>query len=158
MITIRTILAALTALFLLAIAPASAHEVIAGDITIIHPWARASSGMAKSGGVFMTIANDGSNDDRLNAAHTDIAVKTMLHRTVMDGNVMKMMPVKGGIVIPREDSVELKPGSYHIMLMGLKAPLKEGDSFPLTLTFEHAGNITLEVKVMKPGARKMQQD
>ena len=158
MITIRTILAALAALFLLAAAPALAHDVKAGDITVIHPWARASSGMARSGGVFMTIANDGSRAERLTAAHADIAAKTMLHKTVMDGNVMKMMPVKDGIVIPGEDSVELKPGSYHIMLMGLKAALKEGSTFPLTLTFEHAGSVTVEVKVMKPGAKMMKHD
>ena len=106
----------------------------------------------------MTIANDGSRAERLTAAHADIAAKTMLHKTVMDGNVMKMMHVKDGIVIPGEDSVELKPGSYHIMLMGLKAPLKEGSTFPLTLTFEHAGSVTVEVKVMKPGAKTMKHD
>ncbi len=156
--TLHNILAAIAALILLAAGPAGAHEVKAGDITIIHPWARASSGMARSGGAFMTIANDGTRPEKLISARTTIAAKTMLHKTVMDGDVMKMTHVKGGIAIPAGDAVELKPGSYHIMLMGLKAPLKEGTSFPLSLTFEHAGTVTVEVKVMKPGAKGMKHD
>ncbi len=107
--------------------------------------------MAKSGGAFMTIRNKGGDGDRLVAAKTPVSQKTELHRSLMEDGVMKMRAV-GAIDVPAGGMAMLKPGGYHVMFMGLQAPLKEGASFPLTLVFEKAGEIEIEVKIGKAGA------
>ena len=76
-----------------------------------------------------------------------MAGRVELHATLMDGDVMRMRPVKDGVEILPGRSVEVVPGGLHIMLMGLAAPLKEGDAFPLSLRFEHAGTINISVHV-----------
>lgn len=136
------------ALFLagsLAASAAPAHEVKQGDLTIDHPWARASAGPARNSAAFMTIHNAGKAD-RLVAAAGDVAERVELHTHLMEGNVMKMRQVEA-IDVPAEGMAKLQPGGFHVMLIGLHEPLKEGDSFPLTLTFEKAGKVTLEVAV-----------
>lgn len=132
------------------IRPSFAHdEIKAGDIVIEHAWARATP--AKSGGVFVTLKNEGATPDRLTGASAKIAEMAGLHMTKNDGGVMKMLPV-GGIDIPPHATVALKPGGYHVMLMGLSLPLKTGNTFPLTLTFAKAGPVTVTVKVEAAGA------
>lgn len=131
--------------------PAPAAEFTAGDITIGNPWSRATAGRAKNGVVYMTIANNGAAADRLLKAASPIAKMAGLHISRMEGNLMKMDPVEAIVAAPGKP-VELKPGGLHIMLKGLKAPLKEGQMFPLTLTFEKAGPIEVMVMVGKAGA------
>jgi copper(I)-binding protein len=118
-------------------------------IEIDHPWARASAG--KTGVAYLTIVNRGTTDDRLVSASTPVAEKAEPHSTTSDNGVMKMRPVDG-IDVKAGGKAELKPGGLHLMLMGLKAPLKAGQSFPLTLTFEKAGAIDATVAVEKAGA------
>ncbi|HEY9080954.1 copper chaperone PCu(A)C [Magnetovibrio sp.] len=125
---------------------------LAGDMTISKPWARASAGMAKAGAAFMFIYNETGMDDTLVAAKADVSKKVELHTHLMEGGVMKMREVEGGIPVKNGTTQELKPGSYHVMFMGLNEPLKEGSSFPVTLVFEHAGEKTIKVEVMGPGA------
>jgi copper(I)-binding protein len=132
---------------------ASAHGVLAqsgqASIQIEHAWARASAG--KTGGAFLTIVNSGGSDDRLIGAETPVAAKAELHRTIEENGIMKMRPV-AELEIKAGGKAELKPGGYHVMLTGLTAPLKEGASFPLTLTFAKAGKIATTVTVEKAGA------
>jgi hypothetical protein len=132
-------------------APASAHEIKIGDLVITHPWARATPGDAPNGGVFLKIENHGQADDRLIGAATDVAAKAEIHEHVMDNGVAKMRPVDA-ISVPAQGKAELKPGGYHVMLMGLKEPLMEYGTFQLTLTFEKAGSVDVEVQVESVGA------
>lgn len=118
-------------------------------IEIEHAWARASGG--KTGVAYFTIINKGTIDDRMISASTPVAQKAEPHTTVDDHGIMKMRPVHG-IVVKAGGRAELKPGGLHLMLIGLTAPLKEGQSFPLTLTFEKAGNIDATATVEKAGA------
>lgn len=123
---------------------------LAGDIDIQNPWARASAGPAKAGAAFLDIKNSGEAD-RVTGASADVAEVVELHTHIRDGDVMKMRRVDA-IDVPANGMAHLKPGGLHVMFMGLKAPLKEGESFPLTLTFENAGDITVDVEVKEPGA------
>lgn len=99
-----------------------------------------------TGAVFMRLVNDGSQPDRLIRAESDVAAAVELHRTTMQDGVMKMSPVTG-IEIPARGTVTLKPGDYHIMLLGLKRDLKAGDTFKVKLTFEKSAPMELEVMV-----------
>ena len=121
-----------------------------GDLMIESPWARATAGRA--GGAFMMIHNAGNRGDRLISAESDMAGLVQLHTTLVEDGVMKMRQVEGGIEVPADGMAELKPGGFHVMMMGLTGPLEEGASFPVTLTFEQAGAVTIDVKVHAAGA------
>ncbi len=133
-------------LLLMAAGAAFAHDYKLGDIEIIHPWAKPSIGQAKAGAAFFVIFNNGSSDDRLVAAKSDVSELVELHTHSMDGGIMRMRPVEA-IVVPAGDAAELAPGGHHIMLLNLKGPLVAGETFPVTLVFEKAGEITIEVKI-----------
>ena len=152
MFTRRFLLAAVTA-FTLA-APAFAHDYQLGTIKIGHPWARAT--VAANGGAFLVLENTGTAADKLVSASTELAGKVELHTHIKEGDIMRMRPV-AAIEVPAGKKVMLEPGGYHVMLLGLKKPLKEGERFPLTLQFEKAGKITVEIAVDKPGAGAEQQ-
>ncbi|MBT3360279.1 MAG: copper chaperone PCu(A)C [Rhodospirillales bacterium] len=133
--------------------PSAAAEFKSGDIVIANPWARASaSKMMKAGAAFMALTNNGAQADRIIEAQSTIAKKTELHTHLMEKGVMKMRQVEA-IDVPAGKTVALKPGGLHVMFMGLKGPLKVGASFSLTLVFEKAGKIKIEVPIMKPGAK-----
>ncbi|QJE72025.1 copper chaperone PCu(A)C [Aerophototrophica crusticola] len=122
------------------------------DVTATEAWARATTSQARNGGAFLTLSNPGTAPDRLVAAAApDVAEKVELHTHLMEGGVARMRPVEGGIEVPAGGSVVLKPGGYHVMLMGLKRPLKPGESFPLALTLEKAGTLPVTVQVWAPG-------
>lgn len=140
----------LTAAVAVAIAsPAFGHDYQLGALKIGHPWARAT--VAANGGAFLSVDNTGAMADRLLRASTDVAAKIELHTHIKDGDIMRMRPVEA-IDLPAGKKVMLEPGGYHIMLLGLKKKLVEGERFPLTLEFEKAGKIVVEIKVDKPGA------
>ena len=111
-------------------------------------WARASAGLARNGAAYMTIHNEGPVADRLIAASSPIAGTIELHAHLKDGDVMRMRPVVAVEIAPGEPAV-LQPGGLHMMMLDLKAPLKDGESFPLTLTFEKAGKVTVSVDVRR---------
>jgi copper(I)-binding protein len=146
----RLLLAALPAL--LFGLPAAAHDYKIGALEIEHPWTRATASTAKTGGGFLTITNKGTTPDRLIAARSPVSLKVEVHEMKMDGSVMRMREVEGGIEIPPGKTVTLKPGGYHIMFMELKAPLAQGGKAPVTLVFEKAGSIDVELKIEAPGA------
>jgi copper(I)-binding protein len=125
------------------------------DIQVEDVWSRpaATMGGGETGGngaVFLILLNRGGEADRLIAAQADVAEVVELHESKMEGDVMKMQPVEGGIEVPAKGEVELKPGGYHVMLIGLKQDLNEGDRFPVTLEFEKSGSLIVEAEVRMP--------
>lgn len=141
-------------LVIFAQSPANAADsVTAGDLVLSAAWGRASAGMKRPAAAFLSITNTGSADDRLIASHTPAAKRAELHHHIMDNGVMRMRQVKA-IDIPAGVMTLLKPGSFHVMLFELKSMLNEGDMFPLTLTFEKAGNATINFDVAKAGSGK----
>ena len=137
----RCVLGALVSALLLAAPSARAEDVKAGDLVITQAWTRATPGGAKTGGGFLTIENKGSAPDRLVGVSADAAGKVEVHEMAMDGGVMKMRPVEGGLTIDPGKTVKLAPGGLHLMMMDLKSPLKQGDKLPVTLQFEKAGKV-----------------
>jgi copper(I)-binding protein len=117
----------------------------APQFQIDHPWARASAGAAKTGAAYLTITDQGAAD-RLTGASTPVADTAELHESMADMGTMKMRPVDG-LALDTGKPVKLGPGGYHVMLFGLKAPLKAGDTFPLTLKFDHAAPLTVTISV-----------
>jgi len=132
---------------------AFAHDYKAGNLTLNHPWTRATPPNAKAGGGFVEIVNSGSEADRLIAASSDAAAKVEIHEMAVNDGVMTMRPVEGGVEIPAGETVALKPGSYHIMFMGLNEAFVEGTRIPVVLTFEKAGDVSVELAVDKMGAK-----
>lgn len=123
-----------------------------GALEIDRPWARATAPTAPAGGGFLTIVNKGATADRLVAARSPIARTSEIHEMKMEGNIMRMRELDKGLEIPAGGTVTLAPGGFHVMLMGLKAPLQQGTKVPLTLVFEKAGNIDVELTVEGLGA------
>ena len=123
---------------------------LAADITVHDVWARPSpSPMMKAGAAYALVENAGDTADRIVAARSDVADRAELHTHIKDGNIMRMRQVPE-IPVPAHGSVALKPGGYHVMLMGLHTPLEEGTRIAVTLVFEKAGEIALDVPVGKP--------
>lgn len=148
-----SLLAAAMAALLVVPAAAMDMESKVGDISVSGAFARATAGRARAGGGYMIIKNAGAADTLIDAA-SDVAARTELHTHIRDGDIMRMRKVEDGIPVPAKGMVEMKPGGYHIMFMGLKAPLKKGQSFPLELTFEKAGKVTTSVQIGSIGAMK----
>lgn len=123
-----------------------AHDYKLRTLQIDHPFARATPPGARSGGVFLSVENNGDRTDRLLTVSTPVAGTAELHQMVLDAGVMRMRAVAGVDVKPG-DRLALKPGGYHVMLADLKRPLQAGDAFPLTLGFERAGSIEVSVVV-----------
>lgn len=130
---------------------AQAADYVSGNLRISQPWARATAPGAQAGGGFLKIDNKGPAD-RLIAATANVSNGVELHTMRMEGNVMRMAKLANGIELPAGQSVELKPGGLHVMFIDLRAPLKEGDKFPLRLKFEKAGEITVEMEIQGLGA------
>ena len=137
---------------LLLASPSRADDVKAGDLVISQAWSRATPGGAKTGGGFLTIENKGTAPDKLTGASADFAGKIEVHEMAMNNGVMKMRPVEGGLTIDPGKTVKLAPGGFHLMMMDLKNPLKQGDKLPVTLQFEKAGKVTITLDVQAVGA------
>lgn len=128
---------------------AMSHEVKIGDLTLVHPYARATAPGAPVSGGYMTIHNAGSAPDYLIGGSADFAGKIEIHEMVMDGEVMKMRPVEGGLEIPAGGEVELKPGGYHVMFMGLNKQLNVDTYEKAKLVFKNAGEVEVEFAVQE---------
>lgn len=134
--------------FALALAtPIAAQTVSRGDLSIANAWTRQTAPRQANGGGFMTIANRAKRADRLVGGSSPVAAKVEIHTMSMDGGIMRMRPLPDGLAVPAGGRVELKPGGYHIMLIGLKAPLRLGTQVPVTLRFQHGGSVTVQLKV-----------
>src|SRR5256885_3907250 len=132
---------------------ARAEDVKAGDLVITQGWSRATPGGAKTGGGFLTIENKGSTPDRLIGGSADVAAKVEMHEMSMKNGVMTMRPLDKGLTIEPGKTVKLAPGGYHLMMMDLKGPLKQGDKVPVTLEFEKAGKVQVSLDVQGVGAQ-----
>ncbi|MYK33282.1 MAG: copper chaperone PCu(A)C [Boseongicola sp. SB0670_bin_30] len=132
-------------LALLGLLPCS--PLLAGDIAIIDPYARASRPGAPTGAIFMSIRNTGASADRLVAARSPAAAMVQVHAHVEDGGIMRMREIKAGIPLPAGATHTLSRGGDHVMLMGVTQELVDGETVPLTLVFEIAGEVVIEVPV-----------
>ena len=128
-----------------------AEPVRQGDLEVDAAWARASIGTSRPGAAYFTVRNLGDEADRLTGLSSPVSAMPMLHETTVSEGVSRMAHVEAA-EIPAGGELTLEPGGMHVMLMELTTPLKEGATFPLTLTFEAGGEITVEVPVFGPGA------
>jgi len=127
--------------------PVLAHDYTQGDVKIDHPWSRPTPPGTPMGVGYMTISNAGSKDIVLVSARTPRAQRVSIHESSMQNGIMRMAPVKGGLAIPAGETVDLKPHSYHLMLENLDSPLRENEAIPLTLDFEGAEDMKVELTV-----------
>jgi copper(I)-binding protein len=134
-------------------AATTAAPVAVGSLEITSAYTRATLPNAPVGGGYLTITNNGTEADRLLSGSVDFAAELQVHEMALVDNVMKMRQLGDGLDIPAGQSVELKPGGFHLMFMKLNTPLVEGTSVPVTLTFEKAGTVTLDFLVAAPAAK-----
>lgn len=132
---------------------AYAEDVMVGNLKISNPWARATPKGASVGGAYMTIINTGNVPDRLLGGSSDASNHFEIHEMSMENGVMKMRPLGKGLEIKSGQTVEFKPGGYHVMFVGLKAQFEEGQHIKATLQFEKAGNIGVDFAVRSIGAQ-----
>lgn len=126
---------------------AFAHGFTIGDIEIGHPFARATPHGAVTGAAYLKLTNRGDTADRLVSASGEVARQIEIHESNIEQSIVSMRPVADGIHIAAGETVELVPGGYHLMLIGLSRPLAEGEKVPVTLTFEKAGEIEVELAI-----------
>ena len=131
---------------------AQADPIKAGDLTIETPWLRATPNGAKVAGGYVRIVNTGTTPDTLTGAAVPFASSGEIHSMTMEGGVMKMAPVPNGLTIKPGETVELKPGGYHLMFEGLTGAPKVGETVSGTLTFQRAGTVPVTFSVAPIGA------
>ena len=140
---------------------AQAHGFAVGELFVRHPYAVPSLAGSQNAAVyFKSIKNSGKKADQLLSAKTQVAQTVEIHEMTMDGDIMKMRPLSS-IDIPAGGEVSIakgNPNGYHLMLLGLKKPLQEGDSFPVWLTFKQAGEVKVDVRVHVPKASSQPQE
>jgi copper(I)-binding protein len=142
----RPIAFVFAAAFAFALIPAHAGDYKAGPLDVSNPWSRATPKGSSVAAGYMKITNNGSTPDRLVSGSSDVASKFEVHE-------MSMRPVKGGLEIKPGETVELKPGSFHVMFAGLKKPLSAGEHFKATLVFEKAGPVSVDYDVLALGSQ-----
>lgn len=138
------------AALLLAI-PSVAHELTFGDLQIIHPHIPQPATSAKTAGGYMAIVNNGAEADRLIGIESDIAMKAEVHESKVDASGVGTMTPVEVLEIPAGETVSLEHAGYHIMFMGLKGPLTEGEMVKGALIFEKAGRVEIEFQIDPPG-------
>ena len=119
-------------------------------IEIVDPWARAATLEGGNSAIYMVLKNTSGTADKLVAASGEVAAAIEIHETKMEGDVMRMAQVEGGIEVPAGGQVELKPGGYHVMLIGLTRDLAVGEKFPVTLEFASGATLQVEAEVRQP--------
>lgn len=131
-----------------------------GNITISSNWIRATPPAARVGGGFLVVTNSADTDDTLIGVEFSGAKKSEIHQMKMNDGIMTMRPLAEGIVVPAGGKIELKPGGYHLMFMGISEQLTDGQTFPVTLTFANAGKVTLDFPVLErtKGKQLMMQE
>lgn len=137
----------------LAMSPAFAHDYSVGTLKIDHPWARATPKGASVGGGYFKVTNTGTVPDRLVGGVSDVSQRFEIHEMSMDNGVMRMRELAKGIEIKPGETVEFKPGGYHVMLVGLNKQLTQGERVKATLQFEKAGKVDVDFSVEGIGAQ-----
>ncbi|TXJ10553.1 MAG: DUF1775 domain-containing protein [Afipia sp.] len=135
-----------------AAAPSGNDTYKIGDLVVVSPWTRATPGGARIAGGYLKVTNNGTSADRLTGATTASADRVEIHEMSMTDGVMKMRPLADGLTIKPGETVELKPGGFHMMFMDIKQPLKQGETLKATLTFEKAGKLDVRFNVNAIGA------
>ncbi|MBS0546816.1 MAG: copper chaperone PCu(A)C [Proteobacteria bacterium] len=120
------------------------------SLAFSHPWARAANKEGIGGGYF-AVTNNGAEGDRLIGASSPAAESVELHAIRVKGPAITMALIERGIVVPHGQTITLKPRGYHLLMKGLKAPLQKGAKVPVTLVFEKAGSLPLDLVVEEPG-------
>jgi copper(I)-binding protein len=145
----KSVLSAITLAITLTFAASAAlaHEYKAGSIEIKHPWSRATPKGATVAGGYMKLINTGATPDRLIGGSTEVAGKFEIHEMSMDNGVMKMRPLVDGVEIKPGETVEFKPGGYHLMFVGITQPVVQGKRVKGTLEFEKAGKVDVEYAI-----------
>ena len=144
-------IAIVTSLIAFGIGTAFAQTDKVGDIMVAHPWAPPMTGSKlTNSAAYMRLTDQGTKPDELISASSPVAQKVELHVFNVENGVYGMHPVQAIEVMPGAASTVLRPGGAHVMLEGLKQPLKVGETFPLTLTFKDAGQLCVEVEVRSP--------
>lgn len=146
----KLLLAASAAVVVALSVPVMTVSALAADLAVSGAFIRATPKAAVAGAGFLTVRNAGAQDDKLLGAASDVAKVVELHTHMKDGEVMRMRKVEF-IAVPAGGAAELKPGGDHIMFIDLKAPLREGDKVPVTLTFEKGGELKVEIPVVAIG-------
>jgi periplasmic copper chaperone A len=151
------ILRGAAAILALAVAPlaaagAEAADYDVGSMHISAPWARATPKGAASGAAYMTITNNGKTADKVSCVSSDASAECQIHSMTMDNGVMQMRPVEGGLEIKPGETVTLKPGGFHMMLLNLKHPLEQGNAVKATLKFDAAGTVEVDYPIAGIGA------
>ncbi|TNE99910.1 MAG: copper chaperone PCu(A)C [Gammaproteobacteria bacterium] len=126
---------------------AFAHDYTHGSIQIEHPWSRPTPPGTPMGVGYMTVTNNGNDSVTLASAESPRASHISIHESSMRDGVMRMQPVSGGLAIPAGETIELKPHGYHLMLEGLREALKPGERIPVTLQFDGAESLSVELTV-----------
>ena len=132
--------------------PSWATDYDVGSIHIAQPWSRATPKGATTGAGYMTITNKGTTPDRVSCVSSDASAQCQIHSMTMEGGVMKMRPVEGGLEIKPGETVKLTPSGFHMMLVKLKHPLEAGQMVKATLKFDKAGTVDVDCPVMALGA------
>lgn len=134
----------------IAMAALAAHmpQATAAGIEVHQPWTRATAPGARTGAGYMLLRNSGATADRLIGGSTPAAARVEIHEvvTVAEG-ALRMQPLANGLLVPAGGDVTLKPGGYHVMLINPTAPFVAGTTVPLTLTFEKAGEVAVQLRV-----------
>lgn len=143
---------------MLTAAPTAAREVRHSRLGITNAWSRATAPRAPVGAGFVTIRNNGDRPDRLVAAASPRAAKVEIHTMSVAGGIMRMRPLPDGLSVGPGKEIRLAPGGNHLMLIGLRQPLRQGETVPVTLQFERAGRIEVRLLVQGPGAESPAHD
>jgi periplasmic copper chaperone A len=146
--TLRTLIVLAFAMLPLA---AKADSARIGDLVLSDAWSRATPPTANTGVAYVTVSNQGGEADRLVAVEATVAARAEMHMHLMDGDIARMRPVQA-VDVPPSETIVFRPGGLHIMLVDLKAPLKEGEGLPLTLVFERSGRVRVDASIGEPGA------
>lgn len=131
---------------------AVAADYHVGTLQISQPWARATPKGADSGAAYMTVTNTGAKPEQLSCLSSDAAAKCQIHQMSMDNGIMKMREIEGGVEIKPGETVKFEPGGYHVMLVGLKAPLVQGKTVAATFKVDAGATAQVEFPVAAIGA------
>jgi copper(I)-binding protein len=129
--------------------PAAAHQYEFGRLVIGHPWTRPAPPGMSMGVAYLSITNRGTGEDRLIGASTPAAESVQIHRTTIVDGMARMRPMTEVVIAPGA-TVRIEPDGIHLMLIGLKTALRAGETVPLTLEFQHAGKLTVQLAVQRP--------
>jgi periplasmic copper chaperone A len=149
----QSLVAGLVVLLGVMVAQAAAQPHQAGSIEVVNPWSRATPKGATVAAGYATLRNNGTTPDRLIGGSTEAGKRVEIHAMEMDQGVMRMRELKNGLEIKPGQTVELKPGSFHLMFVDLKWPLQKGDRIKGTLVFERAGKVDVDYAVEAIGAQ-----